>query len=144
MNVMLALDKGFVPATVRYIIKTREDYVSRTWKYKVLGCVLKSYMTDSKKDETFVVVYEQSFCKMCVNNSPLCQIHRPEVVENYSRWTIHSGITRSSACSAIDRKAFRFIAYQHPWLLIWKYCHFDEIFITDCTGSCQNDNFQCS
>ena len=21
--------------------------------------------------------------------------------------------------------------------------HFDEIFITDCTKSCQNDNFQC-
>ena len=25
-----------------------------------------------------------------------------------------------------------------------KCCHFDKIFITDCTGSCQNDNFQCS
>ena len=25
-----------------------------------------------------------------------------------------------------------------------KCCHFDEIFITGCTGSCQNDNFQCS
>ena len=25
-----------------------------------------------------------------------------------------------------------------------KCCHFDEIFITDCTESCQNDNFQCS
>ena len=25
-----------------------------------------------------------------------------------------------------------------------KCCHFDEIFITDCTGSCQNDSFQCS
>ena len=25
-----------------------------------------------------------------------------------------------------------------------KCLHFDEIFITGCTGSCQNDNFQCS
>ena len=25
-----------------------------------------------------------------------------------------------------------------------KCCHFDKIFITGCTGSCQNDNFQCS
>ena len=25
-----------------------------------------------------------------------------------------------------------------------KCCHFDEIFITSCTVSCQNDNFQCS
>ena len=25
-----------------------------------------------------------------------------------------------------------------------KRLHFDEIFITGCTGSCQNDNFQCS
>ena len=25
-----------------------------------------------------------------------------------------------------------------------KCCHFDEIFITGCIGSCQNDNFQCS
>ena len=28
--------------------------------------------------------------------------------------------------------------------LKWKCCHFDKIFITDCTGSCQNDNFKCS
>ena len=33
--------------------------------------------------------------------------------------------------------------------LLWpslkrKCCRFDEIFITGCTGSCQNDNFQCS
>ena len=28
--------------------------------------------------------------------------------------------------------------------LNWKCLHFDEIFITGCTGSCQNDNFQCS
>ena len=25
-----------------------------------------------------------------------------------------------------------------------KCCHFDEVFITGCSGSCQNDNFQCS
>ena len=25
-----------------------------------------------------------------------------------------------------------------------KSLHFDEMFITGCTGSCQNDNFQCS
>ena len=25
-----------------------------------------------------------------------------------------------------------------------KCLHFDEIFVTGCTGSCQNDNFQCS
>ena len=32
------------------------------------------------------------------------------------------------------------------WLITlkWKYFHFDEIFITGCTESCQNDNFQCS
>ena len=28
--------------------------------------------------------------------------------------------------------------------LKWKCCHFDEIFITGCTGSCHFDNFQCS
>ena len=28
--------------------------------------------------------------------------------------------------------------------LKWKCLHFDEIFITGYTGSCQNDNFQCS
>ena len=28
--------------------------------------------------------------------------------------------------------------------LTWKYCHFDEIFINGCTGSCHFDNFQCS
>ena len=38
--------------------------------------------------------------------------------------------------------------------LMWSHCngltlkrkslHFDEMFITGCTGSCQNDNFQCS
>ena len=43
----------------------------------------------------------------------------------------------------------------HPWFRQWliassvatlkrKCLHFDEIFITGCTGSCQNDNFQCS
>ena len=32
--------------------------------------------------------------------------------------------------------------YNHS--LKWKCCHFDEIFITVCTGSCQTDNFQCS
>ena len=25
----------------------------------------------------------------------------------------------------------------------WKCCHFDEIFITGCAESCQNDNFRC-
>ena len=29
-------------------------------------------------------------------------------------------------------------------MLKGKCCHFDEIFITGCTGSCQNDNFPCS
>ena len=33
-----------------------------------------------------------------------------------------------------------FLAYS----LRQKYLNFDEIFITDCTGSYQNDNFQCS
>ena len=28
--------------------------------------------------------------------------------------------------------------------LKWKCCHFDEIFITGCNGSCQKDNFWCS
>ena len=28
--------------------------------------------------------------------------------------------------------------------LKWKYCLFDEIIITGCTGSCHFDNFQCS
>ena len=31
-----------------------------------------------------------------------------------------------------------------PPILKQKYLHFDEIFITGCTGSCQNDNFQYS
>ena len=31
-----------------------------------------------------------------------------------------------------------------PTTLKRKCLHFDEIFITGCTGSCQNDNFQCS
>ena len=30
---------------------------------------------------------------------------------------------------------------QHTWT--WK-CHFNEIFISGCTGSCHFDNFQCS
>ena len=37
----------------------------------------------------------------------------------------------------------------HPWCFGWitlkrKCRHFDEIFITGCTGSCHFDNFQCS
>ena len=32
-----------------------------------------------------------------------------------------------------------------PYMSLKRKClHFDEIFITGCTGSCQNDNFQCS
>ena len=30
------------------------------------------------------------------------------------------------------------------YTLKWKCHHVDKIFITGCTGSCQNDNFQCS
>ena len=33
---------------------------------------------------------------------------------------------------------------QSCFSLKWKCFHFDEIFITGCIGSCQNDNFQCS
>ena len=33
----------------------------------------------------------------------------------------------------------------HHWASLKRKClHFDEIFITGCTESCQNDNFQCS
>ena len=32
---------------------------------------------------------------------------------------------------------------KYKCMLKWK-CHFDEIFITGCTRSCQNDNFWCS
>ena len=36
-------------------------------------------------------------------------------------------------------------AQRSDWLTLKRKClHFDEIFITGCTGSCQNDNFQCS
>ena len=34
--------------------------------------------------------------------------------------------------------------YQDQVTLKRKSLHFDEMFITGCTGSCQNDNFQCS
>ena len=41
------------------------------------------------------------------------------------------------------------VAIQTKWWRVWtalkREClHFNEIFITGCTGSCQNDNFQCS
>ena len=35
--------------------------------------------------------------------------------------------------------------FRHMRVTLKRKClHFDEIFITGCTGSCQNDNFQCS
>ena len=37
------------------------------------------------------------------------------------------------------------IIVAHHWPTLKRKClHFDEIFITGCTESCQNDNFQCS
>ena len=47
-----------------------------------------------------------------------------------------------------DRPAWRCLSTETslctPQTLKRKSLHFDEIFITGCTGSCQNDNFQCS
>ena len=36
------------------------------------------------------------------------------------------------------------VYFTQNWALKRKCHHFDEIFITGCTESCQNDNFQCS
>ena len=54
----------------------------------------------------------------------------------------------------VTRKMFPFVtsswevqvlnSVMHCPALKRKCLHFDEIFITGCTGSCQNDNFQCS
>ena len=38
----------------------------------------------------------------------------------------------------------KFMGSVYNIILKWRCCQFDDIFITDCTGSCQNDNFQCS
>ena len=47
-------------------------------------------------------------------------------------------------CSPLWQNSIVFQSHLYPTSLKQKCRHFDEIFITGCTGSCHFDNFQCS
>ena len=72
------------------------------------------------------------------------QIHwnRNMILTKFSALTAPGVIKITHFSLAGDANFVKMAAF--PFSLKQKCLHFDEILITGCTGSCQNDNFQCS
>ena len=85
----------------------------------------------------------------CNNKTFWCHVTSFNIMASwpFQEWLYltNSSITMPSSLKLkIRHDASQLLSSEIATSLKRKYCHFDEIFITGCTGSCQNDNFQCS
>ena len=90
-------------------------------------------------DELCLVAVSQADIDLCGRYLwiPLCRHWLMATHNNYGEASDHKV---DDSCSV----GFSVCAPLSKYTLKRKCLHFDEIFVTGCTGSCQNDNFQCS
>ena len=104
-------------------------------------------MTSCKMDPSLLYCY--IFHQLLMNRLPsmhnLCRQLTSIHFHGHVMLRVRLDGTLFIACSVRSKVGHRKECFINLSVKIpWKYCHFDEIFITGCTGSCQNDNFQCS
>ena len=102
------------------------------WLFAVQAQVAKNLGSTSIRHRSDTITYDRYLIDVDLGGFA---IYHFSVAVNLFQWTI--------LCWWGNRRQFLpLCAIGTP--LKQKCCHFDEIFITDCTGSCHFDNFQCS
>ena len=79
---------------------------------------------------------------LCIKSLKIDSLHITPMLCSYVRYVLWNLKIRF-----LLNKIFKIqivVQYPLPSTLNHKYRHFDEIFVTGCTGSCHFDNFQCS